>query len=56
MPYYLHILDKVKGAMHFSVDLKEAKQIYFRMKQNLPGYLLPKLVIETHNGKVNVAE
>lgn len=51
MPYYLHILDKVKGAAHFDVDVKEAKQIYAQMQANLPGYLVPKLVIDTPEKK-----
>lgn len=46
-PYYLHLLDKVKGAAHFLVDDDEAKGIYRDLLTLLPGYLVPKLVRET---------
>jgi EF-P beta-lysylation protein EpmB len=46
MPYYLHLLDKVKGSKHFAVPLKRAKQIYSQLQALLPGYLVPKLVRE----------
>jgi EF-P beta-lysylation protein EpmB len=45
-PYYLHCLDKVQGAAHFDVDLKTAKQLYYQLRQCLPGYLVPLLVRE----------
>lgn len=51
MPYYLHILDKVKGAAHFYVDIKRARKIYRELQKKLPGYLVPKLVVESGNGK-----
>lgn len=46
LPYYLHLLDKVKGAAHFEVPLDKAKIIYREMCKKLPGYLVPKLVVE----------
>jgi EF-P beta-lysylation protein EpmB len=46
LPYYLHQLDKVKGAAHFMVTREAAKQLYQAMRENLPGYLLPRLVHE----------
>jgi len=51
LPYYLHMLDKVKGAAHFAVDIETAKNIYTKMQANLPGYLVPKLVIDTEKQK-----
>ncbi|GMR07705.1 MAG: EF-P beta-lysylation protein EpmB [Gammaproteobacteria bacterium] len=45
-PYYLHQLDKVAGAAHFSVSQERALAIYSEMRQRLPGYLLPRLVTE----------
>ncbi|HHZ88432.1 MAG TPA: EF-P beta-lysylation protein EpmB [Chromatiaceae bacterium] len=45
-PYYLHILDKVRGASHFDVDLEVAKSIHTRLRQQLPGYMVPRLVRE----------
>jgi len=44
LPYYLHMLDKVKGAAHFCVDDKKAKKIMRELRAKLPGYLVPKLV------------
>lgn len=46
LPYYLHILDKVSGTNHFEVDLAIAKQIFSELSNKLPGYLLPRLVVE----------
>ena len=46
MPYYLHILDKVKGTAHFDLDLIGAKKIYSQLQEKLPGYLVPKMVVE----------
>ena len=46
MPYYLHVLDKVKGAQHFDLIPSEIDDIYRDVLANLPGYLVPKLVRE----------
>lgn len=46
LPYYLHLLDPVVGAMHFSVSKQSALAIKARIEQQLPGYLVPKLVQE----------
>lgn len=46
MPYYLHVLDKVKGAQHFDLDSSNIDQIYSDVLASLPGYLVPKLVRE----------
>ena len=45
-PYYLHRLDKVLGAAHFDVSAKESCKIYSRLRNRLPGYLLPLMVEE----------
>jgi len=47
LPYYLHQLDKIEGAAHFLVSDPRAKEIHGIMRQQLPGYLLPRLVRET---------
>lgn len=52
MPYYLHVLDKVKGAFHFDLALERAQAIYQQLQRLLPGYLVPKLVCE-EPGKLN---
>ena len=46
MPYYLHVLDKVKGAQHFDLDIDQTHKLYNGVLANLPGYLVPKLVRE----------
>jgi EF-P beta-lysylation protein EpmB len=46
LPYYLHLLDKVKGAAHFDLPIEKAKAIYKELQELVPGYLLPKLVRE----------
>ena len=46
LPYYLHQLDKVEGAMHFYVGEVRALEIESELLSRLPGYLVPKLVVE----------
>lgn len=46
MPYYLHVLDKVKGAQHFDLASSRIDEIYTEVLASLPGYLVPKLVRE----------
>ncbi len=46
LPYYLHLLDPVQGAMHFDVGEQEATCLVAAMRQRLPGYLVPRLVRE----------
>lgn len=46
LPYYLHILDKVRGAAHFDKGVQEALELHKAMQMKLPGYLVPRLVCE----------
>ena len=46
LPYYLHMLDKVKGASHFDVSDSEAKKMMAEIIKRQPGFLVPKLVRE----------
>ena len=46
LPYYLHMLDPVQGAAHFDVDDARAAAIMKTLRQQLPGYLVPRLVRE----------
>jgi EF-P beta-lysylation protein EpmB len=46
LPYYLHQLDRVTGAAHFSVPDAEAQSLHRAMQSELPGYLVPRLVRE----------
>ncbi len=45
-PYYLHLLDRVRGAAHFEVDEARARGLYHQLHARLSGYLLPRLVRE----------
>jgi EF-P beta-lysylation protein EpmB len=46
LPYYLHVLDKVRGAAHFDLPEARALQLHRALTARLPGYLVPKLVRE----------
>lgn len=46
LPYYLNLLDKAKGTHHFKVKKSKAKSLHKILLQQLPGYLVPKLVEE----------
>ena len=46
LPYYLHLLDPVEGAAHFSVASEAVESLYSELASRLPGYLLPRLVRE----------
>ncbi len=46
LPYYLHLLDRVHGSQHFEVAEAEAEIIHQQLRNQLPGYLLPRLVRE----------
>ncbi|HCK40157.1 MAG TPA: EF-P beta-lysylation protein EpmB, partial [Planctomycetaceae bacterium] len=49
MPYYLHQLDRVRGAAHFEVPISQGKKLITQMRAKLPGYLVPKYVQEIPN-------
>ena len=46
LPYYLHLLDRVRGAAHFEVEESRARRIAGELAATLPGYLVPRLVRE----------
>lgn len=46
LPYYLHLLDRVKGASHFLVSDEEARAIMRRLIGLTSGYLVPRLTRE----------
>ena len=46
LPYYLHLLDPVKGAAHFEVEESRARELIARLRSRLPGYLIPRLARE----------
>ncbi len=51
LPYYLHMLDKVKGAAHFDIGEAEAQALVQELSAHLPGYMVPKLVREISGGR-----
>ncbi len=57
LPYYLHLLDRVRGAAHFEVPEQEARRLMSELQRRLPGYLVPRLVREVAGapGKVPLA-
>lgn len=46
LPYYLHQMDQVAGAAHFTVEDTVAVEILRQLRTTLPGYLIPRLVRE----------
>ncbi len=46
LPYYLHMLDPVQGAGHFHVAEARAGALMGALREQLPGYLVPRLVQE----------
>lgn len=46
LPYYLHVLDKVLGAQAFDLPLSRAQVLHQQLREQLPGYLVPRLVRE----------
>jgi len=51
LPYYLHLLDPVKGAAHFDLDEHAAVALHQQLLEALPGYLVPRLVREESGKK-----
>lgn len=46
LPYYLHLLDPVRGAAHFDVPEGAARRLLAEIAGRMPGYLVPRLVHE----------
>ncbi len=46
LPYYLHLLDPVEGAAHFTVANENIRNIIHELRVQLPGYLIPRPVRE----------
>ncbi|TWT38833.1 EF-P beta-lysylation protein EpmB [Blastopirellula retiformator] len=45
-PYYLHQLDRVKGAAHFEVSRERGTELIRQLRTRLPGYAVPRYVEE----------
>jgi EF-P beta-lysylation protein EpmB len=46
LPYYLHQLDRVAGAAHFAVPRETGHHIIAELREQLPGYAVPRFVAE----------
>ena len=46
VPYYLHQLDRVRGAAHFEVDEAVGRDLIAELRRRLPGYAVPRYVRE----------
>jgi EF-P beta-lysylation protein EpmB len=46
LPYYLHQLDRVRGAGHFEADVDHGTELIEQLRERLPGYALPRYVRE----------
>ncbi len=47
LPYYLHQLDRVRGAAHFETTEEVGRQLIAQLTVRLPGYAVPRYVRET---------
>jgi L-lysine 2,3-aminomutase len=45
-PYYLHQLDRVRGAAHLEVPIARGRALLAEMRRRLPGYAVPRYVQE----------
>lgn len=54
LPYYLHVLDRVRGSSHFEIPETEARVIAGELAARLPGYLVPRLVREIYGAPAKV--
>ena len=56
-PYYLYLCDRVNGTAHFYADYKKGMDIVEKLRYRLPGYAVPKFIIDANGengGKVTV--
>ena len=55
LPYYLHQLDRVRGAQHFEVPEEKGLALMTELRRRLPGYGVPKYVREVAGEKFKIA-
>ena len=51
LPYYLHYPDLAPGLSHFRVHLEDAINLMSSLQARLPGYLIPKLILDIPRGQ-----
>ncbi|MFG1592265.1 KamA family radical SAM protein [Halobacteriovorax sp. CON-3] len=49
-PYYLHHPDQAKGAMHFYLSQEAGREIYRKLRRQIPGWLLPQYILDSPDG------
>jgi L-lysine 2,3-aminomutase len=54
LPYYLHVLDRVRGAAHFAIPDAQAQALAGELASRLSGYLVPRLVRELYGAPAKV--
>jgi L-lysine 2,3-aminomutase len=54
LPYYLHVLDRVRGAAHFAIPDEQARILVGELASRLSGYLVPRLVREIYGAPAKV--
>ena len=54
LPYYLHVLDRVRGAAHFEIPDAQARALAGELASRLSGYLVPRLVRELYGAPAKV--
>jgi EF-P beta-lysylation protein EpmB len=54
LPYYLHVLDHVRGAAHFDIPEERARLIAGQLAAQMPGYLVPRLAREIYGAPAKV--
>ena len=54
-PYYLHQLDRVRGAAHFEVPIAQGKALIEQLRERLPGYAIPRYAMEEAGKKSKTA-
>ena len=54
LPYYLHLLDHVRGAAHFDVPEQSARVIVGQLAARMPGYLVPRLAREIYGAPAKI--
>ena len=54
LPYYLHALDRVRGAAHFALPDEAAQALAGQLAARLSGYLVPRLVREVPGAPTKV--
>lgn len=55
LPYYIHLLDRVRGAAHFEVSEASGRALMDQVATRLPGYLVPRLMREAPGQPAKVA-